>query len=266
MTAAALFICHAVPDAAFAEDLAVALETFRLSVWRDQRKQRGSERLAPDVRWAIEQARQVIVVLGLNSGDPVWLRREIEVAQNVERRGTGVYRVIPLLLPGVDDAALAGWFSSPPRSAPIRLSNGGLGAALPDLLAALGEPPPAEAASGRNPAPPADLELSFSRDPALPAGRWRMTTRLNRRPGPKPAAATVVIGPLPPPPAARILHGYWQDLPRWPTDAVRQVARQTDAWLAAWGQTLYRATLAAPETQTLIAAWRKEALDLSERR
>ncbi len=266
MTAAALFICHAVPDAAFAEDLAVALETFRLGVWRDQRKQRGSERLAPDVRWAIEQARQVIVVLGLNSGDPAWLRREIEVAQNVERRGTGVYRVIPLLLPGVDDAALAAWFSSPPRSAPIRLSNGGLGAALPDLLAALGEPPPAEAASGRNPTPPTDLELSFRRDPALPAGRWRMTIRLNRRPGPKPAAATVVIGPLPPPPAARILHGYWQDLPRWPTDAVRQVARQTDAWLAVWGQTLYRTTLAAPEAQTLIAAWRKEALDLSERR
>ena len=96
---AALFICHAVPDAAFAGDLAVALETFRLSVWRDQRKQRGSERLAPDVRWAIEQARQVIVIIGLNSGDPSWLRREIEVAQEMERRGNGAYRVIPLLLP-----------------------------------------------------------------------------------------------------------------------------------------------------------------------
>jgi hypothetical protein len=63
-----------------------------------------------------------------------------------------------------------------------------------------------------------------------------------------------VIGPLPLPPTARMLQGYWQDLPRWPTDIVRQVARRTDAWLAAWGQTLYRATFAAPEIQTLVAA------------
>ena len=267
MTAAALFICHAVPDAAFAGDLAVALETFRLSVWRDQRKQRGSERLAPDVRWAIEQARQVIVVISLNSGDPSWLRREIEVAQKTERRGSGVYRVIPLLLPGVDGAALAAWFSSPPRSTPIRLSNGGLGAVLPDLLAALGEPPAAEAISGRNPPPLIDLELTFSYDEALPAGRQRLTARLYRHPGLRPAAeVTTVIGPLPLPPPVRMLHGYWQDLPRWPTDVVRQVARRTDTWLAAWGRTLYRVTLAAPETQTLVAAWREGGPDLVERR
>ena len=267
MTAANLFICHAVADAAFAEDLAVTLETFRLSVWRDQRKQRGSARLAPDVRWAIEQARQVIVVVGLNSGDPGGLRREIEVAQDIERRRNDAYRVIPLLLPGADQAALAGWFSSPPRSAPIRLGDGGLGTVLPDLLSALGEPLPAEAVSVRNPPPLIDLELTFGRDETLPPGCRRLIACVNRGPGlASGTTVTTVIGPLPAPPTAQMLHGYWQALPRWPTDPVGQVARQTDAWLIGWGQTLYRVTFAAPEVRALVAAWREEGPDLVERR
>ena len=102
MAAASVFICHAQPDAAFAQDLAVALETCRLSVWRDTRNLRGDDRLALEVRWAIEQARQVIVVLGLNTGEAAWMRREIELAQEVERRQANTYRVIPLLLPGLD--------------------------------------------------------------------------------------------------------------------------------------------------------------------
>ncbi|MFZ4789935.1 MAG: TIR domain-containing protein [Candidatus Competibacteraceae bacterium] len=257
MATASVFICHAFPDDAFARDLALALETFRLSVWRDQRKLRGGERLTTDVRWAIEQARQVIVVVGLNTGDPAWLRREIEVAQDVERHRADTYRVIPLLLPGVDHAALVAWFASPPRIAPIRLTEGGLGAALPKLLVALGESLPTEPASERNPPRLADLELVFLPDAVEPAGRWRVTARLNRGLETKPAAeVTTVIGPLPLPPAARALHGYWQDLPIWPIDAVRQVARQTDAWLAAWGQVLHRITLGAPDLEGLITAWR----------
>ena len=39
------------------------------------------------------------MVLGLNTGESAWLRREIELAQEVERRRADDYRVIPLLLP-----------------------------------------------------------------------------------------------------------------------------------------------------------------------
>ncbi|MCC8998807.1 MAG: toll/interleukin-1 receptor domain-containing protein, partial [Candidatus Contendobacter sp.] len=106
MAAPSLFICHALSDAAFARDLALALETCRLHVWRDTHELRGGDRIAPEVRWAIEQARQVIVVLGLNTGDPAGLRREIELAQEVERRRMDAYRVIPLLLPGADYGVL----------------------------------------------------------------------------------------------------------------------------------------------------------------
>ena len=131
MAESALFICHAPADAAFARDLGLALETSRFSVWRDTRNARGGDRPVSEVRWAIEQARQVLVVISLNTGDSAWLRREIEIAQDTERRRADHYRVIPLLLPGVDSSVLAQWFTPLPRTAPITLGADGLGAALP---------------------------------------------------------------------------------------------------------------------------------------
>ncbi len=257
MAAASIFICHAQPDAAFAEDLGLALETFRLSVWRDSHRLRGGERLAPEVRWAIERARQVIVVLGLNTGESAWLRREIELAQEVERRRADDYRVIPLLLPGVDQALLACWFTPPPRTIPIQLTHAGLGAALPDLLTTLGAPLPGDNPSGRNPPPMAELELCFSRDDSSAAGCWRLDAHLNRHPGHWPASdVSMALGPLPDPPAPRLLHWYLQSHPCWPTDTVRHLARRIDTLLAAWGHALYRITLDAPKLRSLTAAWR----------
>ena len=254
MAAAPLFICHALADAAFAEDLALALETCRLRVWRDTHQLRGSDRLSAEVRWAIEQARQVIVVLGLNTGDPAWLRREIEVAQEVERRRNDAYRVLPLLLPGSDPAILADWFSPLPRITPIQLTADGLGAALPTLLAALGESPPGDPATDRNRRLLNQLELSFSR--AEPPDAWRIAARLHRGIESTTTSATITLGSLPQPPAAKLLRWYWHSYPCWPTDHVRQFARHIEAQLADWGRTLYLTILAAPDLRPLTAAWR----------
>ncbi len=266
MAAASLFICHAQPDAAFAQDLVVALETCRLSVWRDTRKLRGEDRLALEVRWAIEQARQVIVVLGLNTGEAAWMCREIELAQEVERRRASTYRVIPLLLPGMDRAMFGAWFTPAPRTPPIQLTADGLGAALPALLAALGEPPPGDPASERNPPPLAELELTLGRADAPPTSPWRLTARLNRRP--KPASvlgASMTLGPLPRAIEPDIAHWYLRSHPIWLTDTVRQLVQRTHALFGAWGQALYQATLALPEMAALTAEWR-ETPDPCERR
>ncbi len=265
MATASIFICHAHVDAAFAQDLGLALETHRLSVWRDARNLRGGERLAPEVRWAIEQARQVIVVLGLSTGDPAWLRREIEIAQDTERRRTDTYRVIPLLLPGVDPTLLNHWFTPPPRTASIQLSTEGLGVVLPGLLTALGEPLPSEPATDRNSPPLAELELTFSQADPTASSDWRLAATFNRHPLRAPATASVDIVSLPRPPDPRILHWYFQDHLRWPTDTVRQFARRTDDFLASWGRALYQATLAAPDLRDLVAAWRDDP-DARDRR
>lgn len=258
MATASIFICHAHADAAFAQDLALALETYRLNIWRDTHGLRGGERLAPGIRWAIEQARQVIVVLGLNTGDPAWLRREIEIAQETERRRASSYRVIPLLLPGVDLAILNHWFTPPPRTAPVRLSTEGLGVVMPGLLTALGEPLPSETATDRSRPPPVELELTFSQSspPALDA--WRLAARLNHHPLRTPTIVSTNVGSLPQPPDPRILRWYLQDHLCWPIDTVRQLARHVDTCLASWGHTLYQATLGAPDLRDLVTAWRDD--------
>jgi len=261
MAAAPLsFICHAFTEDEFARDLGLALEACRIPVWRDTHQLRGNERLAQDVRWAIEQARYVIIVLGLNTGDVAWLRREIEVAQKMERRRADTYRVIPLLLPGMDPTALDHWFTPLPPTPPILLTAEGLGAALPALLNTLGAPRAADTTADRAPSPVAELDLTFSPAGASSSESWRITACLNRRPESEPAVCTdTVSAPLPPPLATRTLHWYWQDHLSWPTDGARQIAQRADAVLGNWGRRLYQATLGRPELQTLIAGWRDPA-------
>ncbi len=266
MAAASIFICHAHPDAAFARDLELALETCRLEVWRDDRHLRGGDRLLPEVRWAIERARQVIVVLGLNTGNPAWLRREIELAQETERRQTDAYRVIPLLLPGAEPDLLGHWFTPVPRVAPIQLSADGLGAALPALLSALSQPPFHRAAAEGDTSPLAELELTFEPAESPTPGAWRLVARLSLRPEQISTTQSITCNDaLPPPPASRLWRWYWQDYPLWPTDTLRRFANGVETTLEAWGRALYQATLATPDLRTLTAAWR-DAPDSHERR
>jgi len=256
MAAGSIFICHAHPDAAFARDLELALETCRLEVWRDARHSRGGDRLLPEVRWAIEQARQVIVVLSLNTGDPAWLRREIELAQETERRRTDAYRVIPLLLPGVDPDLLGRWFVPTPQVAPIRITADGLGAALPALLSTLGQPPFHPIAAEGDIRPLAELELTFGLADSSTPGSWQLVARLSLDSEQvSTAQSTILSDALPPPLPSRLWRWYWQDHLLWPTDPLRRLANQVETTLEDWGRTLDRVTLAAPDLRDLLSAW-----------
>ena len=67
-----VFISHASADDGFVKDLRVALEGQGITVWVDSRNLRGGNKLAPEIEQAIEQARQVLVVLSpqtVNSPD-----------------------------------------------------------------------------------------------------------------------------------------------------------------------------------------------------
>ena len=61
-----IFISHASKDDAFVKELRLALEDQGLTVWVDSRNLRGGHKLAPEIEKAIEEARQVIVVLSTN--------------------------------------------------------------------------------------------------------------------------------------------------------------------------------------------------------
>src|SRR5215831_2641371 len=140
MSNEAVFISHATSDDAFVRELRLALESLRIPVWVDSRNLRSSNTLAPEIAQAIEQARQVLVVLSPHTINSPWVRREIRQALQVaQHRQSAGYRVIPLLLPGIEPAALEAWFEEEPVGVPVQLTAAGLSAALPAILAALGE-------------------------------------------------------------------------------------------------------------------------------
>jgi hypothetical protein len=140
MTSVHIFISHASKDDPLVRELRFALEGHGLTVWVDSRNLRGGSKLAPEIEQAIETARQVIVALSPNTINSPWVRKEIQQALAVEkRRGKDGYRIIPLLLPGVEPSALALWFDEEPVGVKIELKVGGVSEALPQILAALGE-------------------------------------------------------------------------------------------------------------------------------
>lgn len=135
-----IFISHTTKDDTFVQELRAALEASGLRTWVDSRELIAGNKLAPEIEQAIKDARQFIVVLSPNTVNSPWVRKEIQQALKVEQgRKDERYRVIPLLLPGIEPSALALWFDEEPVGVKITIEPGGLSVALPNLLAALGE-------------------------------------------------------------------------------------------------------------------------------
>jgi hypothetical protein len=93
MSADFIFISHASSDDAFVTQLRQALEGQGLSVWVDSRSLRSGAKLAPEIAQAIEQARQVLVVLSPETVNAAWVRKDIQQALQVEQRRKGTRRV-----------------------------------------------------------------------------------------------------------------------------------------------------------------------------
>lgn len=234
MTADHIFISHATADDAFVRDLRQALESLGLSVWVDSRNLRGGDKLARQVEQAIEEARQVIVVLSPNTINSPWVRREIRKALKVEkRRKDEDYRVIPLLLPGVEPRALELWFDEEPLAVPIRLGPGGLSEALSRILTALGErlPTDHETMQAVAPQPVEELVLEL-RDPkvTLREGKRQVTATATLVYQPAHYAArkvessryffTAPLGPI----ELDDLRWYLEEYHLWPTGVFQERA------------------------------------------
>ncbi len=252
-----------------------ALEGQGLSVWVDSRNLRGGDKLAPEIAQAIEGARQVIVVLSPNTVNSPWVRREIRQALEVEqRRKDEGYRVIPLLLPGIEPRALELWFDEEPMAVPIRLTPGGLSQALPAILAALGERLPADHQPVQEVAarPLEELVLKLS-DPKIEtrAGKRRAT-----------ATATLVYEPASPgargveskrytfiaplgPIEAEDLRWYLESYSLWPVGVFQARAERIAAQLPGWGQALHQAALGIKAAQEALVAWQQAAAGAERR-
>jgi tetratricopeptide (TPR) repeat protein len=270
MSAEPIFISHASGDDAFVAQLRQTLEGQGLRVWVDSRNLRGGAKLAPEIASAIEQARQVLVVLSPETVNSAWMRKEIQQALQVEQRRKGDgYRVIPLLLPGIRPSALGNWFDEEPVAIPIELAPGHLNAALPDILAALGERLPADRQlSQAAEAQPIEELLLELRDIKI---QQRKGTRrvagiatLTYTPAAYPQAPMVEsrrynfsapLGPI----EAEDLRWYLESYYVWPVGVFKERADWIAAQLPKWGQALYQAALGATTARDALAAWQASA-------
>lgn len=271
-----VFISRASKDDEFVKDLREALEGLSIPVWVDSRKLRGGARLAPEINDAIEQARQVIVVISPNTVNSPWVRREISKALEVEkqRRDQG-YRVIPLLLPGIEPSALPLWFEEEPVGIRVEIRLGGLNEAMPAILTALGEWTPDDPQPVQQPAarPVAELKLHL-KNPRLEQvaeGKHRVTAMAHLTFDPADASSaaadsrqfkfTAPLGPI----EGADLRWYLESYYVWPTSFFTERALRIESQLPQWGNDLYQAATAAPSAQLLLADWKQAAEGIDRR-
>jgi TIR domain len=270
-----VFISHATSDDTFVSELRRTLEGLHIPVWVDSRNLRGGNALAPEIAQAIEQARQVIVVLSLQTINSRWVSREIRKALQVQKhRQLEGYRVIPLLLPGVGLAALAHWFKKEPVAVPIRLTVAGLSEALPSILAALGECLPNDLQTVHDvAAKPVEDLLLVLHDPKIRtrAGKRRVTAMATlvyepadptmRRVENRRFTFTAPLGPI----EANELRWYLESYYLWPTGVFKERAERIEAQLPKWGQDLYHAVVATQHAQEALRAWQHAAAGAERR-
>ena len=264
-----IFISHASADDDFVKELRIALEEHRLSVWADSRNLRGGDKLAPEIKSAITQARHVIVVLSPNTINSPWVRREIQQALQVEKeRKDDGYRVIPLLLPGVQPSALLLWFDEEPVGVTVELKTGGLGEAMPGILAALGERLPTDhQPKPVSVSPPLEELVLKLTDPRIETidgkRRAKATATVIYEPADSRAPAvestrfvfTAPLGPI----ETNELSWYLEKYYLWPVGLFKERAARVESQLPKWGQDLYQAALASESSKKTLAAWQNAA-------
>lgn len=270
-----LFISHASKDDPFVKELREALESHGLKVWVDSRNLRGGGKLAPEISAAIEQARQTIVVLSPQTINSPWVRREIRQALAVEqtRKDEG-YRVIPLMLPGIEPSALENWFDEEPVGIKIELKVGSISEALPQILAALGERLPTDyqlpQLAPHKPVEELLVKLSDPKVETLDGKRrasaiamlvYKPADEAAREVESKRFSFTAPLGPI----EADDLRWYLEEFYRWPSGVFRERAERVEASLPAWGELLFDEAARSDSAKDALNAWRNAA-DGTERR
>jgi hypothetical protein len=270
-----IFISHASADDGFVAELRQRLEGLQLSVWVDSRNLRGGSKLAPEIETAISQASYFVAVLSPSTVNSPWVRREIKKALEVEKTQPGDgFRVIPVLLPGITPGALENWFPEEPVAVPVEVGPGGLSAALPALLAALGQRLPTDFEPLLEPdtKPVEELVLTLS-DPLIVTGegmrRARATATVVYQPAAPRArdvvsrrfAFTAPLGPI----ETEDLRWYLESFYLWPVGVFKERADRVEARLPDWGRALYTAGLGDVEAREAVAGW-QQAAEGAERR
>ena len=273
-----IFISHVTADDAVVKELREALEARGVPVWADSRELSGGEPLRTRVQKAIEQAPQFLVILGPKTANSPWVQEEVQHARKVAEGRKDGYKLIPVMLPGVEPAALKLWFGEEPIGIKLTDGPGRIQKALPEIFAALGRalPDDPQPAKTKDATPVADLILELS-EPAIVEtnGARRATAKAVLIYDPPESNAEAVrsqrfvfTAPLI---EAGELAWYLEGYPRWPaTEGVfADRAKAVVDALPKWGKQLYDAAIAPAVThdagRNAFSAWNQPRANTERR-
>lgn len=245
-----VFVSHTSKDDDVIDKLRTALGDVFVDAWTDSTRLTGGHKLKPEIEKAIAEASNFLAILSLSAINSPWVRKEIQCALRVEKERKGRYKVIPILLPGIEPSALGLWFDEEPVGLKLEIGPGGIDKALPEITAALGlrlptDPKPRQEHQAQ---PVADLMLEL-RDPKLVTiggkRRAQATAELFFRPhdgsdrvsGENRFAFTAPLGPI----ETDDIRWYLERYSAWANEHFTERAKEIEAKLPEWGRLIYAA-------------------------
>jgi hypothetical protein len=226
----------------------------------------GGDALTDTIKDAIRTARHFLVVFSPHAFNSPWVPKETRFALEVAQARRDGYKVIPVLLPGVDpDGMVAMLFPNNPLYIRVEEGPTGLTEAIPSIAAALGLQLPNDWQQGAPVAvdPVEELLLTLT-DP-----------HITEQDGIRRAAATAELTYLPADNSRAItsrryrfeapigvielddIRWYLEKYYLWPTGNFKNLAKKTEQNLPIWGKALYDAALSGESAREPLAAWRR---------
>ncbi len=269
-----IFISHSSQDDDFVASLRKSLETQGLDVWVDSRNLRGGDALKPEIEKAIKNAGAFIVVISPKVFNSSWVRHETMFAQAFHGVNKDV-PVIPLLLEGMEPAALSYFFIEPPLGIQISNRQDALTESMPEILAALGQrlPDDGDPAKDIVEAPLEELVLQLT-DPDIveEEGKRRavatafvkyVPTNRNEREVESMGRFkfTAPLGPI----EMDDLKWYLEKFFIWPIGLFKTKAEEIERKLPEWGKMLYESALPGEDCSEVLSKWQNVEAS-SERR
>ena len=272
MSISEVFISHATTDKNFVLELDKQLKALNINTWIDCYKLIAGNQLDSEIQQAIQAAQYFIVVLSPQTINSVWVKKEIEYAEEVAKNNAD-YKIIPMMLDGIEPAALNMWFKQEPLGIKIQLKVGELQQKIPDILAALGRrlPTPSQGEKIIQNKPLAELLLKLSRpvmekqDNGLE--QWQSEAQLIYTPS-DPAIRPIESGLFYfTAPINQVdldeLSWYLERYCTWPSKLSKQHAELIENDLIKWGKELYQQIFNENICQTAIQAWQADEKNYS---
>lgn len=261
-----VFISHSSRDGGIAGELRAALVAYGVPVWEDARQLTPGDQLDAAIRQALDEASAVVAILSPRTINSRWVTREIRHALGLQKERGPEYRVIPLMVDGIEPSGLHAWFPDEVLGLTLRVGPGGVQNMLPDLLAALGLILPSAGlpSSAVEASPISDLTLELS-DPYIDRSDGKLrsaaTGELTYSPA-EPGSRDVrsrrfkLVAPLGPI-EAEDLRWYLERYVSWPTGVFQERAKGVEARLPVWGRLLHAAMLEHDLAREAYEPWKR---------